>query len=270
MEPAAPGAGPRGGRRRGRARPRCCVRHLRALPQALGGADLEVEDWLGARDLAEVIRTAYDPHSQAQLARPPRRRCTGAAARRHGGARSRGQPAAWPGPVYAEARPGTYIHDGAVSVSYWVQSWPRSQAYCTALAPLLGDGQPPPVRSRWCIEPLGPRAAERAVMRERTARHVAVRMRQRTGQIVPSTSGPRWSTARSQDAERAAGHGLVRFAGYATVTAPTPPWPRTRARRWKPTPPPRGSSCAACGSRRTRGFALAALPLGLGLPKRRW
>ena len=44
------------------------VRHLRSLQQAIAGADLEVEDWLGTRDLAEVIRAAYDPDSQPVLA----------------------------------------------------------------------------------------------------------------------------------------------------------------------------------------------------------
>ena len=44
------------------------IRQLRSLPQALGTAELEVEEWLGARDLAEVIRTAYDPDSQVPLA----------------------------------------------------------------------------------------------------------------------------------------------------------------------------------------------------------
>jgi hypothetical protein len=88
------------------------------------------------------------------------------------------------GPAYAEARPGAYLHDGTASVTYWVHEWPRSQAYCTALAPLLGEGKH---RRSFCLifEPLGPRRAEREVMRERTARHVAIRMRQRTGQIVP-------------------------------------------------------------------------------------
>jgi len=171
------------------------------------------------------------------------------------------------GPVHAEARPGSYLHDGAVSASYWVHSWPR-QAYSTALGPLLGDGSHR--RSFGIIfEPLHPRAAEKAVMRERTARHVAVRMRQRTGQIVPEHERAAMERALQQDAERAAGHGLVRFAGYATVTAQ----PETIE-----------DACAALEAdaaaariemrrmwfAQDAGFALGALPLGMGLPKRRW
>jgi hypothetical protein len=172
------------------------------------------------------------------------------------------------GPVYAEARPGSYVHDGAASASYWVHSWPRSQAYCTALGPLLADGSHR--RSFGMIyEPLSPRQAEHAVMRERTARHVAVRMRQRTGQIVPEHERAAMERAHAQDAERAAGHGLVRFTAYVTVTA---------------TPDTLEDACAALEAdaaaarielrrmwfAQDTGFALGALPLGLGLPKRGW
>ncbi len=55
-------------------------------------------------------------------------------------------------------------------------------------------------------------------MRERTARSVAVRMRERTGQIVPEHEQAALDRARAQDVDRAAGHGLVRFTAYITVT----------------------------------------------------
>ena len=76
--------------------------------------------------------------------------------------------------------------------------------------------------------------------------------------------------ALGQDAERAAGHGLVRFAGYLTITV-------TEADLL-------GEACAeaeayAAEARielrrlwfaQDSGFAAGALPLGLGLPRRRW
>ena len=244
------------------------VRHLRGMQQALGGADLEVEDWLGTRDLAEVIRTAFDPDSQSALA-ARRARATGAAAR--GRTAEPTPPGISPdlaGPVYAESRPGSYVHDGAVSVSYWVHSWPQSQAYCTALGPLLADGSHR--RSfGMCFEPLSPRQAERAVMRERTARHVAVRMRQRTGQLVPEHERAAMDRALSQDAERAAGHGLVRFTGYVTVTAGEASIDDACAALEA------DAAAARIELRRVwfaqdTGFALGVLPLGLALPKRGW
>jgi hypothetical protein len=120
------------------------------------------------------------------------------------------------------------------------------------------------------FEPLGPRAAERAVMRERTARHVAVRMRQRTGQIVPEHERAAMMRAASQDAERAAGHGLVRFTGYATVTVTDPAGLEDACAALEA-----DAAAARIELRRMwfcqdSGFALGALPLGLGLPQKRW
>ena len=235
---------------------------------AVAGAELEIEDWLSARDLAEVIRTAYDPDIQPDL--DTRRAIT--AARDAAGLPAQGtEPGVDPalaGPVHAEARPGVYLHDGAASVTYWVHEWPRGHAYCTTLASLLAEGSH---RRSFCIniEPLGPRVAERDVMRERTARHVAIRMRQRTGQIVPEHEQAAAVKARTQDAERAAGHGLVRFTAYLTVTAD---------------PASTEDACAALEADAAAarieirriwgaqdiGFAAGALPLGIGLPKRRW
>lgn len=244
------------------------VRQLRSLAQAISGADLEIDGWLGTRDLCEVIRTAYDPLSQATLA-----------ARRAGAAQAAGTGLVWDGlepgvnpgdagPVYAEARPGSYVHDGAESVTYAVGQWP-AEAYATVLAPLLGDGRH---RRSFTLlyEPLGPRQAERAVMRERTSRHVAVRMRQKTGQIVPEHERAASAKALGQDAERAAGHGLVRFTGFLTVTVTDPGQ--------------LGEACAAAEADAARArieprrvwfgqdsaFASSALPLGIGLPRRRW
>jgi hypothetical protein len=245
------------------------IRRLHALSAAIGNAELEIEGWLGPRDLAEVIRTAYDPHALGPLAE--RRAAAFAAA-------AAGKP--WPGlapgvepgaagPVAAEARPGVYLHDGAASVTYWVHDWPRSQVYSTALAPLLGDGAHRRSFSL-VIEPLGPRTAEREVMRERTARHVAVRMRQRTGQVVPEHEQTAMERARAQDAERAAGHGLVRFTAYATVTVADQAQLEDACTALEADAAAARIEIRRMWFAQDVGFAMGALPLGLGLPKRRW
>ena len=245
------------------------IRQLRALPQALSSAELEVEEWLGARDLAEVIRTAYDPSSQIPLAARRALAATAAMAGTPGATAEPGAALTQSGPVHAQAHPGRYVHDGAVSVSYWVEAWPQSGAYCTSLAPLLADAT-----SRRSVamvfEPLAPRAAERAVMHERTARHVAVRMRQRTGQIVPEHERTAMERAAGQDAERAAGHGLVRFTGYATVTVTDPGDLEDACAALEA-----DAAAARIELRRMwfcqdSGFGVGALPLGFGLPRRRW
>ena len=204
------------------------ARQLRALHTHLGGADLAAASWLGPRDLAEVLRTGFDPHAvrplaehRATLTTPPTDRTSYAASPDQAPGREAGVSIELSGPAAAIARPGSYQHDGAWSVTYWIAGWPRHHVPATALAPLLGES-----RHRRAVsvhlEPLGPREAERDVMRERTARSVAVRMRQRTGQIVPEHERAALEQAHAQDAERAAGHGLVRFTGYVTVTVTDP------------------------------------------------
>jgi hypothetical protein len=150
-----------------------------------------------------------------------------------------------------------------------VHDWPRNQIYATALAPLLGEGQHRRAFSLH-VEPLGPRQAEREVMRERTARHVQIAMRQRTGQIVPEHERQAHDQARMQDMERAAGHGLVRFCAYVTVTV-------TDQEQMEDACAELEADAAAARIELRRmwfaqdvGFAMSALPLGFGLPKRRW
>ena len=63
------------------------------------------------------------------------------------------------GPVYAEARPGMYLHDGATSVTYWVHEWPRGHAFCIMLASLLAEGSHHRRSFAMIFEHLGPRQA---------------------------------------------------------------------------------------------------------------
>jgi hypothetical protein len=244
------------------------ARGLRALASSVASADLHIESWLAPRDLAEVLRTAFDPGSAAGLAER-RAAAASAAAAGLGPAALPGASPALAGPAAAEARPGQYVHDGAVSAAYWVHDWPRSQVYSTALAPLLGEGS---YRRSFSlhIEPLPPRAAERDVMRERTARHVAIRMRQRTGQIVPEHEQAALDRARAQDAERAAGHGLVRFTAYAVTTVTDPASLDDACAALEADAAAARIEIRRMWFAQDIGFALGALPLGMGLPRRRW
>ncbi|MEV6986485.1 SCO6880 family protein [Sphaerisporangium sp. NPDC051017] len=242
------------------------VRQLKALTSAISGADLQVEGWLDPRELAEVLRTAFDPHSARVLADQR------AGAMAAVGDRQYGLPGVDPalaGPAAAEAKPGSYAHDGAHSVSYVVHDWPRNQIYSTALAPLLGEGDHRRAFSLH-IEPLGPRKAEQEVMRERTARDVAIKMRQRTGQIVPEHEQAALDRARAQDRERAAGHGLVRFSAYVTVTVTDPASLDDACAALEADAAAARISIRRMWMAQDIGFALGALPLGMGLPRRRF
>lgn len=245
------------------------VRQIRALSASISGADLQIESWLSPRDLAEVLRTAFDPDSSRVLAE---QRAKATTTRAMGGQETAipGVAPALAGPAAAEAHHGYYQHDGAFSASYWIDQWPEHQVFSTALAPLLGEGIHHRRSISIHIEPLGPRKAESEVMRERTARHVAVSMRRKSGQIVPEHEQMALEQARAQDRERAAGHGLVRFTAYATVTV-------TDLDDLEDACAALESSAAQARIELRRmwmaqdvGFALGTLPLGMGLPKKRY
>lgn len=242
------------------------TRQLRAVSGSVAGADLQIEGWLAPRDLAEVIRTAFDPHSSRHLAE---RRATATGPLATGEELASGVDPAVAGPAAAVSQPGAYTHDGAQSVTFWVHDWPRNEVYATALAPLLGEGQHRRAFSLH-VEPLGPRQAEREVMRERTARSVAIAMRQRTGQIVPEHERQAHDRARMQDMERAAGHGLVRFAAYVTVTVTDPTQLEDACAALEADAAAARIELRRMWFAQDVGFAMSALPLGFGLPKKRW
>jgi hypothetical protein len=107
------------------------VRHLRALTTSIGSADLQVEGWLAPRDLAEVLRTAFDPHSARMLAER-RAKANAAAVRGLEPTAEPGVSVGVAGPVAAESVRAYYSHDGAQSVTYWVAEWPRNKVYSAA------------------------------------------------------------------------------------------------------------------------------------------
>jgi len=254
-------------------------RQLRAISSHLAGADLTITSWLAPRDLAEVLRTAFDPHSvrhlaehRATLGQTGSRSATAAnptAGRSVQAPREPGVAPAMAGPAAAVAHPGSYQHDGAWSVSYWIADWPRHHVPATALAPLLAESTHRRAVSLH-VEPLGPREAEREVMRERTARSVAVRMRQRTGQIVPEHERAALEQAHAQDVERAAGHGLARFTGYVTLTVTDPTAIEDACAELEADAAAARIELRRMWLTQDVGFAMSALPLGFGLPRRRW
>lgn len=244
------------------------VQHLRSMAQAMGGADLVTQDWLGTRDLAEVIRTAFDPASEAALAE---RRAGAEQAASAGQKWDGAEPGVRPqdaGPVYAASHPGRYEHDGAISTTWYVEEWPH-KAWPTILGPLLGDGT---YRRSISIiyEPLPPRRAQREVMRERTARQVAMQMRRRTGAIIPEHEREASETALAQDSSRARGDKLVRFTGYLCTTVEDPDKHADACAALEADARQAGLEPRRVWLGQDAAFGAAALPLGLGLPAKRW
>ena len=239
----------------------------RALTPQLAGAGITVTRWLDSPEMSEVIRTGFDPHAAVMLdqRRAETDELTG---RGDLPAVRAGLDPSVAGPAAAENSWSSYRHDGAVSVTYAIHAWPLSPVYATALASLLADATHRRSFS-FVIEPLGPRAAQKAVMVERTKREVGIRLRARTGQTVSASEQVALDRAAAQDAEHAHGSGLCRFTGYLTVTVDEPdelPDACVQAEA--------GAALVGIELRRMygaqdTGFALT-LPVGLGLPAKRW
>ncbi|KJS59707.1 SCO6880 family protein [Streptomyces rubellomurinus] len=243
------------------------VRNLRAMTSSIASADLQVESWLNPRELAEVMRTAFDPDSGRMLAER-RAAATSAALRGDQAPFAAGVSPTAAGPSAAHAWRGRYEHDGAVSVTYAVHSWPKNKVYATALAPLLGEGKYRRTLNLH-FEPRSPRAAEREIMQERTAREVAVNMRHKTGQIVPEAEKQALRRAEAQDQERAAGHGMVRYTAYCTVTVTDPADLEDACSELLADANSGSIELQRMWMAQDVGFAIGALPVGMGLPKKR-
>ncbi|MEU1826660.1 SCO6880 family protein [Streptomyces abikoensis] len=240
------------------------VREITAMHSALAAADLTVVRRLAPRELAQVIRTGYDPDSVSEMAMR-----NGAAEQRTWEGVEPGADPELAGPAAAQTAWGTYQHDGAISVTYQVRSWPASSVYATCLQSLL---RPRPTARRsltLAYEPLGPRRARAELSKERTKRDVARRLRAKTGRIESMDERADMARALEQDMARASGHGIVRFTGLVTVTVTDPEELETACAELQQDGAAAGLELRRMWGAQDAGFAAAALPLGQGLPARR-
>ncbi|MEY9894796.1 hypothetical protein ABIA31_008484 [Catenulispora sp. MAP5-51] len=240
---------------------------VRALSPQLAGAGIKVTHWLDTPEMSEAIRTGFDPHAAALL---DQRRAEADDQVGQGAMPvvQAGLDPSAAGPAAAENSWSSYRHDGAVSVTYAIHAWPISPVYATALASVLADATHRRSFS-FVIEPLGPRAAQKAVMVERTKREVGIRLRARTGQAVSASEQVALDRAAAQDAEHAHGSGLCRFTGYLTVTVDDPNELPDACAQAEAGAALIGIELRRMYGAQDTGFAMT-LPVGLGLPAKRW
>jgi hypothetical protein len=246
---------------------RVLEQQVRVLRPLLAGAGIAITHWIDSRELSEAIRTGFDPHATSQL---DQRRAEADEQIAHGDEPivRAGLDASLAGPAAAENSWSSYRHDGSVSVTYAIHAWPLSPVYATALASLLADATHRRSFS-FVVEPLGPRAAQKAVMVERTKREVGIRLRARTGQAVSASEQVALDRAAAQDAEHAHGSGLCRFTGYLTVTVDEPDDLLDACAQAEAGAALVGIELRRMYGAQDTGFAMT-LPIGLGLPAKRW
>ncbi|WP_328928171.1 PrgI family protein [Streptomyces sp. NBC_00190] len=240
------------------------VREIAAMGQALSSASLQVTEWLSPRGVAETIRTAYDPDAQVMLAT----RKAAAGIEGWQGVEPGVEPAL-AGPAYAETGMGTYQHDGAWTVSYQVRTWPQSQVYATVLQPLLRPRANARRAMSLVYEPLGPRRARTELAKETTKRNAARKLRAKTGRDESEDERRAEVVARTQDAARAAGQGVVRMTAILSVTVTDHDELETACAELQADAAAANLEVRRMWGTQDTGFAAGALPLGQGLPDRR-
>jgi hypothetical protein len=172
------------------------------LTTALRSADLTPLTPFGTGELAMWLRTAYDPPAAPVL-------------EQH---RTAGRDLATAGPVAVTESWGALRSDSSWHAVLWISQWPQSAVHPGFLAPLLlTSGVQRTMTLRY--EPLRADVAARDLRRKKTGHITEAAQRARVGQIEDVTQVAEYDDVLTQEAELAAGHGVLRATGLITVSA---------------------------------------------------
>jgi hypothetical protein len=220
------------------------TQEMTTLTTALRSADLNPGHWLTPPELAFMLRTAYDPVAATTMERNPAVGCDLSTA----------------GPVAVRESWSGLRTDTACHAVLWISEWPRSQVFPGFLAPLLLSSG-----IRRCFSliatPLRADQAARDLRRKKTE-HIADRaQRAKIGQIDDAATTAEYADVVQQEADLTAGHGVVRYTGLVTVSAPTPDDVQSAIAAIE-----QAAVQASCETRllvgqQAQGFTAAALPL---------
>ena len=214
-------------------------REMAAFESALRAAELRLVGWLSDVQLAEVIRTAYDPGASPD-------------ARRHSLRTA--------GPMAIEEHWGHLRHDTGVSAVLWITEWPRIDVPADFLHALVFQ---PGVRKSLSITatPLAPRQAMRDIRRAKVEHVTDAEQRARIGAIADLSDAAELEDVLDRERALLSGHADLRFTGLVTITADTVDELDAAVAQVE-----RAAVQCGCETRRLRGkqaraFTAAALPL---------
>ncbi|MEK0245322.1 SCO6880 family protein [Bifidobacterium mongoliense] len=214
------------------------------LTTALRSADLNPSGWLAAGDVAVILRSAYDPAIAAAL-------------ERHG---SIGRQLATAGPVAVTETWSGLRTDSAHHTVLWISEWPRSLVFPGCLAPLvLSSGIQRSLSLLYT--PLRSDIAARDIRKKKVEYISDATQRARIGQIEDAAQTAEYHDVLQQESELTAGHGVLRYTGLISISAPTEPELEAAVAAIE-----QAAIQASCETRRLVGqqaqaFTAAALPL---------
>ncbi|MEU7086852.1 SCO6880 family protein [Streptomyces achromogenes] len=178
-----------------------------SIAQAARNAGLMITGWLTAREIAAVIRTAYDPHALAALQQwSP----TGHA---------EADPAA-AGPVVQVEEYDRIATDSARHATYWVENWPRTESPAGFLHGLMFTAGVRRALSLTYV-PQQLESALRDVQRKKAAIIADASERARRGQVDSEEDSIEYADVKNRERQLIAGHADVALTGLVTVSADT-------------------------------------------------
>jgi len=180
------------------------AQEMTTLTTALRSADLNPGQWCDAGQIAVMIRTAYDPAASATLDRNPQI--------------GRGIEDA--GPLAVDESWDQLQTDTAHHAVLWISEWPRSQVFPGFLAPIMLSTGIRRAFSLICT-PMRADMAAKDIRRKKTEHIADQAQRTKIGQIEDATQTAEYQDVLQQEADLAAGHGIMRFTGLIAISAPT-------------------------------------------------
>lgn len=180
------------------------------LSKRLVQAEVRVLGALRPRQIARFVHDCFDPlgrnaRSRLSLVDPARE----------------GTDPAVAGPGADETSWSHYHSDSAYHRTYWVAEWPRTGASASFMTPLLM--QTDALRTvSVVLEPRPPMLALREAESAQTAELSEETARRRRGFVTTARHRQQQDAIARREQELADGHAEVRFAGFVTISAPTP------------------------------------------------
>lgn len=156
-----------------------------------------------ARGLAAILRNGIDPFGRHD--------------RERGG--TTGVAVTGFGPVARDTQWTHVLADGSMHATGHLLEWPRSDVRATFLQGVL-MGAPATRTVALVMNVLGPRTATRRAERSASEASAEGHLRRRIGKRTTARDRSRESSVSQREEELAAGHALVQFAGYVTVSVP--------------------------------------------------
>ncbi|MFF7476800.1 SCO6880 family protein [Streptomyces sp. NPDC008092] len=218
-----------------------------SIAQAARSAGLQVTGWLSAREIAAVIRTAYDPKALAALQHWSE---TG---------RAEADPAA-AGPVVQFEEYDRLSTDSARHATYWVENWPRTEMGTGFLHGIMFTAG---VRRSLSLiyVPQGLESALRDVQRKKAAIIADANERARRGQVDSEEDSVEYADVKTRERQLIAGHADVALTGLVTVTAETDALLEAACAQIETHAVTSGVDLRRLNYQQPDAFALAALPL---------